>query len=258
MDIVLERRGRGPQLVLLPGPGRRADWEPVSDLLARDHEILVLGDTPDGLSAAADPESLTVHLGLAFAGLGLRSPHIAGDALGGLVALEAAERALVASATALSPAGFSPRTSSRPADLLLRAVRLGASLPGAALERLLASPLQDSLRFRTLYGNSRPADAESLVVDPAAVWNPAPAPRRASVRFTGVLADVPVTLAWGGRDRPAPPDEALRARERLPHVRHMWLPGGGSLPRGCDPETVAGIIRNTVAAAEGQRFAVGS
>ena len=256
MDIVLERRGKGPQLVLLPGPGRRDDWAPVSDLLARDHEILVLGDTPDGLSPTADPESLVVHLGLALAGLGLRSPHIAGDSLGGLVALEAAERALVASATALSPAGFAPRPGSRPADLLLRAVRLGASLPGAALERILASPLQDSLRFRTLYGRARPVDAEALVIDPGTGWGPSPA--RPSDRFTGVLADVPVTLAWGGRDRPAPPEEALRARERLPHVRHMWLPGGGTLPRGCDPEAVAGIIRNTVAAAEGQRFAVGS
>ncbi|WP_106396974.1 alpha/beta fold hydrolase [Actinocorallia populi] len=258
MDIVLERRGKGPQLVLLPGPGRRDDWEPVTGLLARDHEVLVLGDTPDGLSATADPESLAVHLELAFTGLGLRTPHIAGDSLGGLLALEAAERALVASATALSPAGFAPRTGSRRVDLLLQTVRLGASLPGAVLERLLVSPLQESLRFRTLYGRPHPVDAEALVVDPGAVWDPAPARPRESVRFTGELADVPVTLAWGGRDRPSPPDEALRARERLPHVRHMWLPGGGALPRGCDPEAVAGIIRNTVAAAEGQRFAVGS
>ncbi|MEO3785404.1 alpha/beta hydrolase [Actinocorallia sp. B10E7] len=257
MDVVFERRGEGPPLVLLPGPGRRADWEPVSDLLARDHEIIVLGGTPDGLPDS-EPGSLILHLELALSGLGLGIPHIAGDSLGGLLALEAAERALVASATAFSPSGFAPRTGPRYADAVLQAMRLGASLPGAVLERLLASPLQESLRFRTLYGRPHPADAEALVVDPEVMWEPAPPRPRRPARFTGELADVPVTLAWGGRDRRTPPPEALRARDRLPHVRHMWLPGCGDLPRGCGPEAAAGIIRRTVAAAEGQRSAVGS
>lgn len=258
MDIVLERRGSGPRLVLLPGPGRRADWEPVSDLLARDHEVFVLGDTPDGLSPSADPVSLAVHLELAFAGLGLRNPHIAGDSLGGLVALEAAERALVASATALSPLGFDRPARPHRLDPLLRAVRLGASLPGALLERVLASSLQESLRFRTLYGRAQHVDAEALVIDPPVTGEPVPARRHGATRFTGELADVPVTLAWGGLERPAPPDEVLRARRLLPHVRHMWLPGPGPLPGGYPAEAVASIIRGTVAAADGQRFAVGS
>lgn len=258
MDIVFERRGKGPPLVLLPGPGRRSDWEPVSDLLARDHEILVLGGAPDGLPATAEPDSLAVHLELALAELGLKNPHVAGDSLGGQVALEAADRAFVASATALSPTGFTPRTGLRYAAPLLQAMRLGASLPGAALERLLASPLQESLRFRTLYGRPQTVEAEALIADPVALWDPAPARRRPSHRFTGELADVPVTLAWSSRDRRSPPPEALRARDLFPHVRHMWLPGCGDLPGGGDPALVAGIIRRTVAAAERQRLAVGS
>ncbi|GAA2719779.1 alpha/beta hydrolase [Actinocorallia aurantiaca] len=258
MDIVFERRGKGPPLVLLPGPGRLADWEPVSDLLARDHEILVLGGAPDGLPRAAEPDSLVLHLELALAGLGLRNPHIAGDSLGGLLALETAERALAASATAFSPTGFASRRSPRRVDLLLEAARLGASLPGAVLERLLASPLQESLRFRTLYGRHRPADAEALVIGPEVVWEDVPARPRRPARFAGELVDVPVTLAWGGGDPRTPPPEALCARDRFPHVHHVWLPGCGDLPRGCAPEAVAGIIRRTVAAAEGQRSAVGS
>ena len=58
MDIVLERRGRGPQLVLLPGPGRRADWEPVSDLLAHEdwikEEVLAVEIRADG--GSGEPE----------------------------------------------------------------------------------------------------------------------------------------------------------------------------------------------------------
>ncbi len=258
MDIVFERRGKGPPLVLLPGPGRLADWEPVSDLLARDHEILVLGGAPDGLPRAAEPDSLVLHLELALAGLGLRNPHIAGDSLGGLLALEAAERALVASATAFSPAGFAPRKGPRYAEALLETARLGASLPCAVLERLLGSPLQESLRFRTLYGRHQPVDAEALVVVPEEARKGAPSRHRGPVRFTGELVDVPATLAWGGRDPHTPPPEALRARDLLPHVHHMWLPGHGDLPRGCGPEAAAGIIRRTVAAAGGQRSAVGS
>ncbi len=255
MDIVFERRGKGPPLVLIPGPGRRAAWRPVSDLLAADHEILVLGDSPDGLSPGADPGSLAVQLELALAGLGMDCPHIAGDSLGGLLALEAAERAIVASATALSPTGFAPRPGLRHADAVLRAVRFGASLPGAVLEHLFAAPLQRSLRLRAGYGGPLLPSAEELVADDESA-RPAVRPRQD--RFTGVLADVPVALAWSGHDHRSPPPEALRARDLLPHVRHMWLPGRhGPLPCG-DPEAVAGIIRHTVRAAERHRIAVGS
>ncbi|MFS8499565.1 MAG: alpha/beta hydrolase, partial [Micromonosporaceae bacterium] len=60
---------------------------------------------------------------------------------------------------------------------------------------------------------------------------------------------VPVTVAWGERDRILPPREAARAREVLPWARHVTLPGCGHVPMSDDPELVALTILRTTGAA---------
>ena len=43
MDVVFERRGKGPPLVLLHGIGHRWQaWEPVFDLLAAERDVIAL------------------------------------------------------------------------------------------------------------------------------------------------------------------------------------------------------------------------
>jgi pimeloyl-ACP methyl ester carboxylesterase len=41
---------------------------------------------------------------------------------------------------------------------------------------------------------------------------------------------VPVTIAWGTRDRLLIPRQARRAREILVRARHVWLAGCGHVP----------------------------
>src|SRR6266849_20402 len=78
MGLAYERMGSGPSLVLLHGVGhRRQAW---GALLGPVTELL--GD------------------------LGVERPHVAGNSLGGRLALEAAAAGWAASATGLSPAGF--------------------------------------------------------------------------------------------------------------------------------------------------------
>ncbi|MEO5874230.1 MAG: alpha/beta hydrolase [Streptosporangiaceae bacterium] len=261
MDIVYERRGAGTPLVLLHGIGHRWQaWEPVLNQLAQVHDVIAVDLPGFGASPALpDGTPYTIESTLAvmaelFDSFGLVKPHIAGNSLGGLFSLEAAERGLVTSATALSPAGFYTDSGFRYATTVLRALRLGAAVPGAILDRVVASPLQRHLMFRMLYGRPHLVDGDALVADARALRAAAGFSHTiaagADLRFTGGLADVPTTIAWGTRDRLLPVEQALRARELLPHVEHVWLPGCGHIPMSDDPDMVAGVILRTTAAAE--------
>jgi pimeloyl-ACP methyl ester carboxylesterase len=61
--------------------------------------------------------------------------------------------------------------------------------------------------------------------------------------FTMTIPDgVPVTIAWGAKDRILPPANARVARERVPQARFIRLPGCGHVPMTDDPELVAKIL----------------
>ena len=68
--------------------------------------------------------------------------------------------------------------------------------------------------------------------------------------FTGYLAPtnaadrVPVTIAWGNKDRLLLPRQLERARRRLPRARHVLIMGVGHLMMGDDPHAVADVIRS--------------
>ena len=105
--------GSGDPLVLVHGIShRRQAWYPVLDALA-DHRTVITFDLPGhgqshDLVTNGRPVIDVLHDELVgfFDQLGLDRPHIGANSLGGRIALEAAADDMVASATALSPAGF--------------------------------------------------------------------------------------------------------------------------------------------------------
>ena len=111
--LAYERIGSGPPLVLLHGVGhRRQAWYPVVDLLSSQREVILVDLPGHGESDPFVPAGRPVVDALrdelvAFLGeQGLDRPHIAGNSLGGRMALEAGAIGLARSVTALSPAGF--------------------------------------------------------------------------------------------------------------------------------------------------------
>ncbi|GHG15593.1 hypothetical protein GCM10018777_31700 [Streptomyces albogriseolus] len=103
------RVGRGEPLLLLHGIGHhRQAWDPVVDILATEREVIAVdlpgfGDSPalpDGLDH--DLPTMTAALGGLCEALELDRPHVAGNSLGGLLALEMGRARLVRSVTALS------------------------------------------------------------------------------------------------------------------------------------------------------------
>jgi len=253
VDIVFERRGDGPPLLLMHGIGHRWQaWEPVIDRLAEERDVIAVDLPGFGASPPLPPgmpydlDTVVTLLGEFVEKLGLDRPHMAGNSLGGLFALEAADRGLARSVTALSPAGFFTRRELRYAATVLRASRLGAGVPAPLMRRLARSPRRRSLMFGMIYGRPDAIDIETLISDAAALrgsvgFSPTLRAGR-GITFDGALRDVPATIAWGTRDRLLRTGQAVRAQQSLPHVKFVWLRGCGHVPMADDPKLVAEVL----------------
>jgi pimeloyl-ACP methyl ester carboxylesterase len=259
MPLVFERRGAGEPLVLLHGLGSRWQvFEPVLDLLASEFEVWAVDMPGFGASRPATRPlssigTLTDEVQAWMRTKRLEGCHVAGNSTGGGVALELAARGAVASAVALAPIGFwSARerafcqasvTSTRALARVLRPVapalvRL-ASLRALVLGQYAAHP-------------TRISPAEAVASADAIIGAASFDDVRAA--FTGYLAPtnaadrVPVTIAWGDKDRLLLPRQLERSRQRLPRARHVLIMGVGHLMMADDPQAVVDVVRSGVRA----------
>jgi pimeloyl-ACP methyl ester carboxylesterase len=248
------REGSGEPLVLIHGIGSRWEmWEPVLDRLTPHREVIALdlpgfGGSPMPSSGTlAGPESLASLVHDFLIEIGLDRPHVAGNSLGGLIALELARRGQVRSAHGVSPAGFANRRESALArGLLWSSVRVARRLSphadavmGPRTSRILA--LGQYFAHPT---NLTPADAAaSLRALADAPWFDATLPTINEGHFgDGAEIDVPVTISWGDRDRVLVPRQLWRAAAAIPQARIVPLPGCGHVPTYDDPELVGRVI----------------
>ncbi|MEU3949231.1 alpha/beta fold hydrolase [Streptomyces sp. NPDC029526] len=248
------RAGRGEPLLLLHGIGHhRQAWDPVADILATEREVIAVDlpgfgaspALPDGLPH--DLATMTAVLGALCAELGVERPHVAGNSLGGLLALELGRAGLARSVTALSPAGFWTPAERRYAfGVLLAMRRLAERMPLPLVERLARSAAGRAALTSTIY--ARPGRrAPRAVVEETLALAGAPAfteTLRAgtTVRFTDDVPGIPVTVAWGSRDRLLIPRQGVRAKRTIPRARLVRLPGCGHVPMNDDPSLVARVL----------------
>jgi pimeloyl-ACP methyl ester carboxylesterase len=254
------RRGSGTPVVLLHGIGHHWQaWAPVLDRLAQRHTVYAV-DLPGFGSSPLPPEGIPDGMRSAVALVaqvcaewGLDRPHVAGNSLGGALALELAAAGLAGSATVFSPAGFATPTEAGLALASLRALRLTTRLPAGVLRTVLGTRAGRALSYWPLLGHPSRMPAEQALLDALALRGAtgfaATAAHARTYAFTGVIT-VPVTVAWGTRDRILLSRQAQRARLRLPAARHVALPGAGHVPMFDEPELVAELIMDTAAEAE--------
>jgi pimeloyl-ACP methyl ester carboxylesterase len=252
--LAYERIGSGPPLVLLHGVGhRRQAWYPLVDHLA-DQRELILVDLPghgesgplvcDGMTAV---DVLRDALTEFFEQQDLDRPHIAGNSLGGRMALEAGVLGLARSVTALSPAGFW-RTEAGfgyTRRLFSTVERVGRRV-GPRAPRLVRSTAGRTMMFGWINAHPSRLDPDRALGDFHAFTLAQPALHslvREATPFTGLVpANIPVTIAWAARDLVLPPYQARQARAALPGARHIRLPGCGHVPMSDNPALVARVL----------------
>ena len=107
------RQGRGEPLLLIhPLGSELVVWEPVLELLAAERDVIAVDMPGFGASPplpkgqAYSPQGLAAALAGFLDALGIERAHLAGNSLGGWVALELAGLGRALSVTGLSPAGF--------------------------------------------------------------------------------------------------------------------------------------------------------
>jgi pimeloyl-ACP methyl ester carboxylesterase len=257
ISINHHRQGEGPPLVLLHGVGHHwQGWMPVIDRLADEFDVIACDSPGFGRSAPLPPGiEPTIHSYVDafewfFAELGIERPHVAGNSMGGSIALELARRRAIRSAAAFSPAGFWSRGELRFCQLSLRAL---GGVPAAArplLEALARTRGGRAALFAQMFGHPARMPASEAVATLRDAWaSPALSATGYSFGSGEQLRNVPVTVAWGARDLLLPRRlQAPRARRMMPWATHVTLPTG-HVPFFDDPGAVAGVIRASAAAA---------
>ena len=173
--------------------------------------------------------------------------HVVGNSVGGWVALELAKLGRARTVTALAPAGLWRRSAPRHIRGGMRLARLNAKIvrrvfpnaPRTRIGRALAASQVSGHPFRMPYEPAR---------DAIHAMAAAPGFRETlraleKDRFSGGAAiTVPVTVAFGTRDRVLLPGVARR-RDQLPEqTRWVRLRGCGHVPMVDDPAATADLL----------------
>lgn len=254
-----------PTLVLLHGITMSAKaWQDVIPLLTDHHEVLALnalghsGGSPVP-RRPTEISDLVDDVERALDDRGLDRVHLAGNSLGGWIAIELARRGRAETVCALSPAGFwEAGASGQTAGVqklrrMVAITRLTHRMQPLALHSRLVRRigLRDIARRADRITPAQALDAARdllgcTVIDDLLGNHEQLAP----------LPDLPcpITLAWSAHDAILPVGVNGRiARERIPQAHFEILPGVGHVPMIDDPALVAATILATTGALTEER-----
>jgi pimeloyl-ACP methyl ester carboxylesterase len=264
----LYRAGDGEPLVLIHGfTATWRCWLPVIAELVPRFEVIAptlhghdggtalpARDTPHSISDAAD--YLERHLDE----LGVGTAHLAGNSLGGALALELAKRGRARSVVGISPAGGLRPGDEASAQQIIKVFTRMQKTTTASLKhlpRVMARPRLRRLALRDVMtrGHQVPA-AEALALATSSVRcdivdDVYAVLRSGDASLHGLDAiTCPTLVVWGSEDRILPLDRhAPRLREEIPGLEFRVLPGIGHTPMWDDPGLIARTIADFATAA---------
>ncbi|NHN57159.1 alpha/beta hydrolase [Calidifontibacter sp. DB0510] len=261
--ISYSRKGSGQPVVLIHGIGhRRQAWQRVPDMLAQRYDVIAIdlpgfGESPMPQKPAnTSVRSYVEQVEDFIRSLDLPTrPHVVGNSLGGMIALELATRDQVASAVALSPAGFwNALELWGVTGPNLIALKASTYAPGPVLKLFADKPALRKLSMRSLYVHPEWLSPEDALGDTLNLRNSKgfwPTFFRAIPLQYNATPKVPTAIGWGEKDRLLLPRQARRAQERLgAPVPVRMLPGCGHVPMLDDPQAVVDLVEETIARAE--------
>jgi pimeloyl-ACP methyl ester carboxylesterase len=248
------RLGTGEPLVLLHGQGlSRRSWAPVVTELARERDVIAVdlpghGDSPRQPRGAGNTPLDQAHaVAELLDELGLTSVHVAGNSVGGWVALELGRLQRAKTITALSPGGLWGRHAPIFIGATMRQSRVNARI----VRRLAPdAPRSRWARAAFMAQLSGHPSKVSYAMANGAIHDMATAPgfrktlhaaERTGFRH-GAEIRVPVTVAFGTRDRVLPPVITRRRHELPPQTRWIKIKGAGHVPMFDEPGAVVTLL----------------
>ncbi len=242
--LAQHRTGRGSPLVLLhPLGGDRHVWDPLVPFLAARRELIAIdlpgfGESPALAGQQPTPRALAAAVAEHLAAIDVQRPHVAGNSLGGWVALELGLSGAAGSVSGIAPAGLWPEPLVPKAAI---AHRLARTLLPAVSWSVATRPGRSMLLSGSVAYPSRvPAAAARQLVEAYAL-----APDFVRVndamrggRFEGLeRIRCPVTLVWPDHDR------LIRRPVWVPdRIRNVVLSGAGHMPMWDAPRDLAQIL----------------
>jgi pimeloyl-ACP methyl ester carboxylesterase len=245
--------GSGPPLILLHGIGMsHAAWNAVIPRLRPLRRVIAFdiagfGATPP-LATGTSPTigNLVDGLAKSLQEMGIDAPvDIAGNSLGGAMALEAARRGLARTVVAISPIGLWERHPAPHVAYVFSSLRFTATTIPGVLKAMLWNPLLRELALAVpmSVGSRRMPAREALrsMDDLAASTAFEDTFESTRAPFFGAEIAVPVTVAFGRRDWIL--TKGSRRRDRLP-LAAAWIEKDrwGHVPMWADPVGVALLI----------------
>jgi pimeloyl-ACP methyl ester carboxylesterase len=242
--LAQHRTGRGAPLVLLhPLGADRHVWDPVVPLIAARREVIAVDLPGFGQSAPLPeeeptPRALAAAVSAHLASLDIPRPHVAGNSLGGWVALELGLSGAAASVTGIAPAGLWPEPLVPKAAIAHRLARALGSVVG----RCAATRPGRSLLLSGAVAHPRrvPSAAARQLVDAYATASDFVAVNDAmrAGRFDGLeRMRCPVTFVWPDHDR------LIRRPVWVPdRIRNVVLSDAGHVPMWDAPEALAQVL----------------
>ncbi len=238
------RTGHGSPLVLLhPLGADRHVWDPLASLLAPRRELIAIdlpgfGESPALAGQVPTPRALAGAVAEQLAAIGVERPHVAGNSLGGWVALELALMGGARSVTGIAPAGLWPEPLLPKAAI---AHRLARSLLPATSWCVATRPGRAVLLSEAMAHPRRvPAAAAQQLIRAYAL-----APDFVRVndamragRFEGLeRIRCPLTLVWPDHDR------LIRRPVWVPdRIRNVVLSDAGHMPMWDAPQALAEVL----------------
>jgi pimeloyl-ACP methyl ester carboxylesterase len=245
------RMGAGQPLVLLHGvTGSSKIWRRLMPLLAPFRDVIAptaLGHR-GGLSALEHPLRIRHVVDDAqriLDRLGLDRAHLAGNSMGGWVALELARRGRALSVCALSPAGaWTAEDRGRASNVLRSAVsatrRSKALIPWLSFSAMFR---RWALRDTAVRGHLVSREEMLEIIADLLGCDACDDLLETTEELLPLQASCPITLAWAGEDRLFPAAiNGARARSLLPGAKFELLEGVGHVPMLDDPQLVADVI----------------
>jgi pimeloyl-ACP methyl ester carboxylesterase len=249
----LHRGGSGEPLVLVHGIGHTwRGWKPMLPLLEPRFDVLApdlpgFGHSPP-LPSGRQPtvEALTDAVEREMDAAGFGTAHVAGNSLGGWIALELARRGRARTVTAISPLGLGLPRENRWGIRILFAMRwLARNSP--APEPLLRTAVGRTLFAGPALGRPWRADPADMV-EQAELFGNAPGFLATAEATFGRqplgLGEIrcPVLLLWGSKDTILLPRQGRRFERLIPAAELRYLKGLGHTPMSDDPELLANAL----------------